>query len=271
MGHLQIEEITLPPGQEWEDAAAAWRFLHVSSGAAYWLETAKPRALAEHELIIVPPSLRAVIRASQICAVTLHGFSFAPETLCGFFTLAERQFFDGPHAPANQEVRFLPSTHPITQKFAAMIPEEGSAGLARRAQVLGLAGEVFDEQIAQCRVLAPPKTSAQNRFEQLVVQMPDTEIINHSPAELARLCGCSPRHFNRVFRTHFGVSVRARQTELRLLKARQLLESTEERVATVALACGYRNPSLFNLLFKRRFGLTPSEWRHRGNESVQPS
>jgi len=80
---------------------------------------------------------------------------------------------------------------------------------------------------------------------------------------LASLCGCSARHFNRLFRSCFGISVRARQTQLRLIKARQLLSETEKKVLEIALDSGYRNLSLFNLLFKRQFGMTPSESRRR--------
>ena len=98
--------------------------------------------------------------------------------------------------------------------------------------------------------------------------MPDAEIINHSPEELARLCGCSPRHFNRLFRAHFAVSARARQTELRLLKARQLLCSTNEKIIQVALNCGYRSLSLFNSIFKKRFGVTPSGYRQKAGKKT---
>ena len=39
--------------------------------------------------------------------------------------------------------------------------------------------------------------------------LPDTELITRSPEELARLCDCSARHFNRLFRDHFGVTPEA--------------------------------------------------------------
>jgi transcriptional regulator GlxA family with amidase domain len=100
-----------------------------------------------------------------------------------------------------------------------------------------------------------------NRFEQIISRMPDAELIEHSSEELARLCGCTPRHFNRLFRLRFGAPTRAKQTELRLLKARQLLEVSTITVAQVSVECGYRSVILFNSLFRRRFGMSPSEWR----------
>jgi AraC-like DNA-binding protein len=66
-----------------------------------------------------------------------------------------------------------------------------------------------------------------------------------------------------LFRARFGESPRVRQTELRLLKARQLLAISEKRIIQLALDSGYRSLSLFNSLFKRRFGMRPSAWREQ--------
>jgi len=61
--------------------------------------------------------------------------------------------------------------------------------------------------------------------------------------------------------------VRSRQTELRLLKARQLLSDSTAKIIEVAFESGYRNLSLFNSLFKRRFGVTPSECRAKAKKN----
>lgn len=266
-GHLRIDQIKLPPGQEWSDDAKAWRFLSLCRGAAYWLDTAKPRAFNEGELVIVPPRKKALVRASQLSEVLLHGFSFAPDLLCGFFTVAERYFFEN-DTDAAREAQFLPSTHPLSQKLAALAGRHNPGQeLAERAEVLGLAMTFFGEGLARHRAPETRIVSAQHRFQQIIFQMPDFELIHHTPEQLARLCGCSPRHFNRLFREHFGEAPRTRQTELRLLKARQLLSGSDTKIIQVALDSGYRSLSLFNALFKRRFGMSPSQWRQKGAKS----
>src|SRR6266404_50147 len=123
-GHLRIGEIKLLPGQEWIDEDQAWRFVRVTSGAAYWLEPARPRALTEGEFLAVAPLCRAVIRASQINEVVLHGFKFAPDLLCGFFTLAERRLLESGSLPAGGPVQFLPSTLPVTQRFSLLLGKQ---------------------------------------------------------------------------------------------------------------------------------------------------
>ncbi|HYG36536.1 MAG TPA: helix-turn-helix transcriptional regulator [Clostridia bacterium] len=262
LGHLCVETIQLSPGQEWADEANAWRFVRLDSGSAYWLDTAKPRLLVEKEMLVVHPSQKAVIRASQLSPVELQAFAFAPDLLYGFFTLAERHCFETNGNSKSPPVQFLPSTHPLTQRFAALVSRpRQDPEMVRRAEVLGLAVAFFGDGL----VGKPPEDgrncSTHEKFYQIISRMPDLELIQHTPEQLARLCGCSPRHFNRLFRDHFGQSPRARQTELRLLKARQLLMSTDQKIIQVALDSGYRSLSLFNSLFKRRFGMSPSVWR----------
>jgi hemolysin activation/secretion protein/AraC-like DNA-binding protein len=262
LNQLGLEAVKLAAGEEWMDGPGAWRFVRVHSGAAYWLGSGNNRPLAEGEVLVAPPLAEGVVRASQIGEVELHGFKFAPEMLCGFFTLAERDFLEARGRDAAGQVRFLPSTHPLAQQFAVASPGRAAEQpLALRVAVLGLVAAVFDEELARYRPAQVRGSSAQDRFDRLIVKMPETELINHAPEELARLAGCSPRHFNRLFRERFGLSARARQTELRLLKARQLLSASDEKVINIAVATGYRNLSLFNALFKKRFGQTPSQWR----------
>lgn len=272
LAHLRIEQVNLVPAQEWIDESASWRFLRIGAGAAYWLGPSEPRALSEGEVVVAAPAIKAVIRASQLNQVLLHGFGLDLNLVCGFFTLGERHLIE--HQSLSSRVRFLPSTHPIAQLFGELavsgVPEPD---LAKRAEVLGLVAAFFGEATPTVRRLALSPTSAHERFRQVVSHMPDVELIQHTPRELAELCHCSPRHFNRLFREFFGEPPRVKRTELRLLRAGQLLTSTDEKVNEIARDTGFKSVSLFNSLFKRRFGLSPSEFRNQpenglGNEGI---
>jgi transcriptional regulator GlxA family with amidase domain len=139
--------------------------------------------------------------------------------------------------------------------------------LAGRVAILGLATAFFTGNIRENNYASGHGLLAPQRFRQLIASMPEGEFIHYSPEQLSRLCGCGTRHFNRLFHQQFGESPRARQTRLRLLKARNLLASSSAPVRQVALDCGYRSLSLFNSLFKKRFGLSPSEWREQESAS----
>lgn len=134
-------------------------------------------------------------------------------------------------------------------------------GLELRCRLLQIAAQVFGPELRQPAPAERSFLSASHRIRLFLHQLTEAEIMDFSPLELAALCGCSARHFNRLFTGNFGVSLRAKQTELRLLKARQLLSETHSTITRVARACGYRGLGLFTAMFKRRFGVTPTQWR----------
>jgi AraC family transcriptional regulator of adaptative response / DNA-3-methyladenine glycosylase II len=93
----------------------------------------------------------------------------------------------------------------------------------------------------------------------MIGQVREAELTASSLEDLAGRLGCSERHFSRLFREEFGVSFCQRQIELRLLRARQLLSNPDTKIIHVAYDSGYRHLGLFNSMFKKRFGITPSE------------
>lgn len=263
-GQLQLHEHKLEPGQEWIDNSEAWRVVLLRNGAAYWLETARPRALTSGEVLVLAPRVDAIIRASQLGEASLVWFPFDLTLVYGLFTIAERQWFERAADRGVDRIQFLPSTHPIAQAMIVLLdrsPPEPQ--LIQRGEALVLALRVLAQNMP-AQQPAPGRTAAaQDRFYEIIAHMPDSELIQRTSEELAGLCGCTPRHFNRLFRAKFGQSPRVRQTALRLLKARILLESSGQPIAHIALECGYRSLSLFNSLFKRRFNSSPSEWRQK--------
>jgi AraC-like DNA-binding protein len=127
--------------------------------------------------------------------------------------------------------------------------------------MLELVGKVFARELTPVGRTDAAALSATKRIKVLLEHLTEDEFLAASSEELAAYCGCSLRHFSRLFLQHFGVALRTRQTEMRLLKARRMLAETDSRVMTVAAACGYRHLGVFNSLFKRRFGMTPTDWR----------
>ncbi len=218
--------------------------------------------------MVLSPKARAVVRASQLNEVVLHGFSFSPGLLCGFFTLAEHHFLAGGASRGGEPVEFLSSTHPFAQHFAGLGERRADGPeVVRKSEALGWATAFLCKNLGPPHLPKPGSSTAHGRFQEIIVQMTDLEMIQHTPAQLAEFCGCSARHFNRMFRNHFGLSPRAEQTELRLLRARQLLQEGEGTIAQIALESGYRSVSLFNSLFKRRFSMSPSEWRQKSGRN----
>ena len=57
---------------------------------------------------------------------------------------------------------------------------------------------------------------------------------------------------------------------MRLQRARQLLVHSNAKIINVAYESGYRHLGLFNAMFKKRFGVTPSEWRQQNGPKNPP-
>src|SRR5437879_6595637 len=181
-GDLVLEELTLQPGQEWSSPRDAWSFLLIRRGAAYWLSHEVNRALVEGEMLVIPPSVSGSVRASQLNELLLWRFRFTPWQLCGFFTVSERHFFEIDDGRKEPRILFLPSNHPVTQRFSAIRNEVNKEGsLKERAEALGVVAAVFEEQIGRHRLAARPAPTAGHRFEQIIARMPDSEMINHTP------------------------------------------------------------------------------------------
>ena len=78
------------------------------------------------------------------------------------------------------------------------------------------------------------------------------------PDALARAVGVSTRQLERLFARHLNSSPARYYLELRLEKARNLLQQTEFSVAEVSLLCGFVSASHFSRTYKKAFGIAPS-------------
>jgi len=82
-------------------------------------------------------------------------------------------------------------------------------------------------------------------------------------ADLLRVSRLSRPTFARQFKRHSGRSFSEFVNQLRLQAARRELRDGERGVLDVALACGFRQITFFNRLFRREVGCTPTEYRRR--------
>jgi AraC family transcriptional regulator of adaptative response / DNA-3-methyladenine glycosylase II len=79
-----------------------------------------------------------------------------------------------------------------------------------------------------------------------------------------RRLGVTDRNLRRVFGAEFGVSpVQFAQTH-RLLLGRRLLAETTLPIIEIAIASGFVSLGRFKALFKKRYRLSPSEFRRKG-------
>ena len=86
---------------------------------------------------------------------------------------------------------------------------------------------------------------------------------------MAKIVDLSPPHLQRLFKIHVGVSPMAYLLELRLEKARELLENPFLQIKQIGRMVGILTDSHFTREFKKNCGLTPTEFRRFHQEKVQ--
>ncbi len=79
--------------------------------------------------------------------------------------------------------------------------------------------------------------------------------------ELASACYTSRTSLCREFKQSCGTSIGNYLADLRIERAKALLESTEEPIADIARKVGYRHASTFATMFKRACKTSPQAWR----------
>jgi AraC family transcriptional regulator len=79
--------------------------------------------------------------------------------------------------------------------------------------------------------------------------------------DMADLVALSTSHFSRAFKQSVGCPPMTYVAARRVERAKLMMTSTRERLAVIALACGFADQSHFNRHFRRAVGMTPRLWR----------
>ena len=86
---------------------------------------------------------------------------------------------------------------------------------------------------------------------------------SHDLHTLARNAGISIAYLCRLFKAYTGKTVIEYLVERRIQAAIWKLREGDEKIISIALACGFNDLAYFNRAFKRIVGTTPSAYRHK--------
>ena len=84
-----------------------------------------------------------------------------------------------------------------------------------------------------------------------------------SVEEIAERIHFSPSYTRRVFKNKMGVTILDYLQSVRMEKARGYLLSPEYKVYEIGNLVGYENPSYFNLVFRKYYGVAPGAFREQ--------
>lgn len=263
-GHLSLHPLELASGQEWRFRGEGWGFIRIDTGFGYWRERSSNREVSSGDVVVVPSCSEGYLLASRLSKLRGHCFRILPDMLSGILSLSECQRLRCEGQGGRAVVRVFDKQGEVAAAYSEICRSGSRQTLAGRVQLLRLFSAVFQEDLEQVESDVRPVHEARQRLLQLAERMPEAELSQISMSLLAERLRCSERHAGRVFRLCFGVSLRQKQTELRMNLARRLLLESEAKIVEIAMESGYQSLGLFNAMFKRRFGMTPSMWRQKG-------
>ena len=255
----------------------------VARGSA-WYRTPRGRYLVDAETFLV-------LNRGQEYSLEIAAGSDT-ETICPFFqpgflghvadcqSARPERLLDEP-AAAGEDPEFFERLYSMKQGPVAARLEILRAGLHGPGfcrpwledQLYGLAGDLLVLRDGVRREVAAFPGSRLSTREELYHRLHRARDYidscfaeNLSVAKISRAACLSPYHFHRAFRHAFG------ETPMRYLQARRLraachlLSATDRPVTLIGLDVGFASLGTFSWLFRKRFGLSPREFRsrHRG-------
>ena len=87
--------------------------------------------------------------------------------------------------------------------------------------------------------------------------------------ELADTCGLNRNYFSKLFKEAMGCPPQEFIIRMRLSKATEMMRTEDLSIGEIAARCGYVNQMHFSRAFKKRYHVSPREWRSRNKEHTR--
>lgn len=85
-----------------------------------------------------------------------------------------------------------------------------------------------------------------------------------SVEQLADMVCLAPNYLSSIFKKETGENLSKFIKSYRMLKAKEMLDNTYEKIVNISNAVGYQNVSYFCKSFREYFGVTPQKYRDKG-------
>lgn len=108
----------------------------------------------------------------------------------------------------------------------------------------------------------PSAGKSTDKISELISRIKIVPNLNITVSECADFCSMSKPHFSRVFKRTTGMSPVQFMLDIRIERAKELLDFTDMHIAEIAEASGFYDQNYFARTFKKITGVSPTQYRH---------
>lgn len=87
--------------------------------------------------------------------------------------------------------------------------------------------------------------------------------------EVADYIKLNRSYFSTLFQKNVGMTVQKYLTIFRISRANELLDITENSIESIAEDCGYNDPLVFSKVYKKMYGITPTQHRKFDRKNME--
>lgn len=160
----------------------------------------------------------------------------------------------------------------LVAEFQGLFEQIDAAHRGGKSTSEELAINLLERLLIRCREEAPDfQSKARDERVQAACQFIANNLaLDLSQEQVAAHVCLSPSRLAHLFREQTGVSMVRWREDQRVILAKHMLQSSRMPVSTIAARVGYDDQLYFSRVFRKRVGVSPTEFRQRSAESHDP-
>ncbi|MFS0723481.1 helix-turn-helix domain-containing protein [Paenibacillus sp. 1P07SE] len=151
-----------------------------------------------------------------------------------------------------------------------LLADHGCGECHARTEVTAIPGmetlEELERYLVRCylQIRKSPVSEAKENHRRIIqktIRYMEQECDKATLCEVARKVYMTPTYLSLLFKTNTGHTFIEHLTQIRMEKAKELLRTTHYKNYEVAEQVGYQDPRYFSQVFKKKVGVSPTEFR----------
>lgn len=149
--------------------------------------------------------------------------------------------------------------HMIQDRLNTLFDEQEHPKMMTRVKASSIINELVLEVVRKSPVI--PEKQNLGIISDVVSWMHGNYKKDISLTQIAELFSLTPNYLGRLFKNALGISYNDYLNSIRLKCACDLLVTSDNSIKVIAIECGFNSVEYFNSIFKKHYGITPSQYR----------